>query len=69
MWGMVAIGAFVVVVGWAFTLGHELRQDNREPNLIGQLSNVFRSFKLPGQSVDPNEQEIRQLEEEVFPQF
>lgn len=69
MWGMVAIGLFVVVLGWAMTLGYELRNPNREFSLFRDLANVFRSYQLTNPQTSTQDQEIQQLQDQVFPQF
>lgn len=69
MWGIVAIGMFVIVLGWAMTLGNVLKQDNREVSLLQQISGLFQGFNVNAQPKDNQTEEIRELNDQVFPQF
>lgn len=70
MWGLVLGVMTVVVLGWAMNLGNELRQTGRPPNILTDLAQLFRTVKLPPATTSSaNDQEIRQLERRVFPQF
>lgn len=69
MWGVVTMAMIVIVSGWAFFLGAELRQPFGGRDLLKEVASVFKTFKLPAQETSPVEQEIRALDKQVFPQF
>lgn len=67
MWGVVAVGATLVVIGWVVTLGPALRRNSGETKLLQDIANLFKSqTKKTAPAENP---EIRSLEQEVFPQF
>ncbi len=69
MWGIVAGLMLFVVFGWAMSLGHVLRQDGKQPSLVTQLTDLFKTFQLPSAKAEPRSPEIKQLDQQVFPQF
>lgn len=69
MWGIVAIGMFGAILLWGLSLGAELRQVGRGSSLWTDLSDIFRTFDQDSQRLNPKQEEIRQLERDVFPQF
>lgn len=70
MWAFVAVGMFVAVALWGLSLGAELNQTNQRKNIFSEISSLFRSFRFKTETpASPKQEEIRQLEDQVFPQF
>ena len=68
MWWMVGGVMVVVLIGWFAFFDKEFAHHG--PNtLVSEITNAFR--RLGGQKAepDPAEQEIRKLDQQVFPQF
>lgn len=70
MWWLVGGGTAVVVIGWLAVVRFELRGD-QGPNLFNETVRLLKTIRWPSTKTTPSaaEQEIRQLDKEVFPQF
>ncbi len=70
MWWLVGGGAAVMFIGWLAVIRLELTAGRPGPNLITDVVKVIKSIRLPGQApATPAEQEIRRLDQQIFPQF
>lgn len=70
MWLLVGGGAFVMVIGWLAVIRLELAAGSSGPDIITDVVKVIKSIRWPGQTpATPAEQEIRRLDQQIFPQF
>lgn len=69
MWISVGVGSLAVIIGWASVFSAQVRGNS--PTFFGDVSRMVRDIKWPWEKapVPPDEQEIRSLEKQVFPQF
>jgi len=69
MWWLVGGGMTVIVIGWLALVRFELK-DNGDQNLFSEAKKLFSTLRWPGTTKSTAaEQEIRQLDNQVFPQF
>lgn len=66
MWVIVAVSSVIIVVGWIWLMPKQWRGGDQ--GLFADLTKIFKSLKSPDQvpTADP---EIRDLTNQVFPQF
>ncbi|MEK7637783.1 MAG: hypothetical protein AAB402_05380 [Patescibacteria group bacterium] len=70
MWWLVGGGMTVAVVGWLATVRLEVANGGQGPNLFQETARLLKSVRWPGlPKPSAAEQEIRQLDQQVFPQF
>lgn len=69
MWISVGAGMLVILIGWVALFSAQIRGNS--PTFFGDAARMVRDIKWPWEPapVPASEQEIRQLEEQVFPQF
>lgn len=69
MWMIVGVGTLVIIFGWVSIFSAQLRGNT--PTFFNDVEKMVRDVKWPWEpkTTTPQEQEIRQLEEQVFPQF
>jgi hypothetical protein len=69
MWISVSVATLAIMIGWVSLFSAQIRGNS--PTFFGDVARMVRDIKWPWEKgpVPPNEQEIRQLEEQVFPQF
>lgn len=69
MWFVVGGGALTVIIGWTMIFSAQLH--GTSPTFFGDVSRLIRNVQWPWepQPMSPEEQEIRELEKKVFPQF
>lgn len=70
MWWLVGGGTLAVMIGWLAVVRFELR-GGQGPNLFAETLRLLKTVRWPGteQPSSAAEQEIRQLDKEVFPKF
>lgn len=69
MWWLVGGGMTVIVIGWLTVVRFELR-DTGSQNIFTEAKKIFSTLRWPGTTKSSAaEQEIRQLDNQVFPQF
>lgn len=70
MWWLVGGGTAVVIIGWLAVVRFELR-GAQGPNLFNETLRLLKTIRWPSTKTAPSaaEQEIRQLDKEVFPKF
>lgn len=70
MWWMVGGAMVVIIAGWTFLLGSELRKNPGGQNFFHDVVQAFKDFRFPQRpAADTGQQEIRNLDQQVFPQF
>ena len=70
MMGFVAAGMLVAVLLWAMSLGAQLRPRANQPSLFTKVASLFKDFHLTNsEPTNPKQEEIKQLDKQVFPQF
>lgn len=69
MWWTVGVGAVIIVGGWLATVKYEVQSTGGKSSFIGDVIHTLRSFSLGGTKPTPKQQEIKQYEQQVFPQF
>lgn len=69
MWWLVGAGVVVMTISWVSLLGWQFdgRQSNR--TIFQDIIGAIKDFKWMTPTTDPAEQEIRQLDQQVFPEF
>lgn len=70
MWWLVGGGMTVIVIAWLALVRYEVTSGRNVPNIFAEAARLLRTVHWPG-TAQPNkaEQEIRQLDQQVFPQF
>lgn len=69
MWWLVGGGMTVIIIGWLAIARFETG-GSEGFNIFSEAKRIFSTLKLPGSNTStPAEQEIRQLDTQVFPQF
>lgn len=69
MWWLVGGGMAVIVIGWLALVRLEL-SGGASPNIFLEAKKLFANLRWPGtDSSNAAEKEIRQLDNQVFPQF
>jgi hypothetical protein len=69
MWSIVGVGMVIIIVGWALTFSSNLRGASGGNPLFNDIAKIFRSATPTSERSTAQSKEIRQLEEQVFPQF
>lgn len=70
MWWLVGGGMTVAVVGWLAVVRWEMANGGQGPNLFQETARLLKSVRWPGiPKPSATEQEIRRLDQQVFPQF
>ncbi len=69
MWLTVGIGSLAIIIIWAAVFTAQIR--GNAPTFFNDITQLVRDVKWPWEPepITPQAQEIRQLEEQVFPQF
>lgn len=69
MWIIVGVGTFMIILIWISVFSAQLR--GTAPTFFGDVTQLIRNVRWPWEPepVTPQEQEIRELEQQVFPQF
>lgn len=69
MWITVGSGSILIFTIWMTVFSAQIQGDT--PTFFSDVSNLIRNVQWPWEpkAMTPQEQEIRQLEEQVFPQF
>lgn len=69
MWWLVGGGMTVIVIGWLAVVRLEMSGDNGQ-NILTEAKKLFSTLQWPGtKKSTAGEQEIRQYDSQVFPQF
>lgn len=69
MWIVVGVGSLAIIIGWVSLFSAQIRGNS--PTFFGDIAQMIRDARWPWEKkpATANEKEIRQLEEQVFPQF
>lgn len=66
---VVGLAAVIIIGGWLSIVRYEVSTHGSTGNILSDIFRSFKSLKLGGAKPSPQELEIQQYQQQVFPQF
>lgn len=69
MWWLVGAGIVVMIISWASLLGWQFDNRQSKQTIFHDIIGAIKDFKWMTPKTNPAAEEIRQLDQQVFPEF